>query len=83
MVRKRIKELKNCGMLGEIKYGRPHPLRGAKSGMYGLRIGKKSRLLLLPFECDTISQTNGKQPWHYYITGVKIYYSPNHYKTYY
>jgi len=82
LVKKRIKELETCSVLGEIKYGRPHPLRGNKTGMYGLRIGKYSRLLLLPFEYD-MAETNDKKEWHHCITGVTIYYSPNHYKTYY
>jgi|GEM_PF-1623359 len=83
LVRRRIKELKECSFLGEVKYGRPHPLRGAKSSMYGLRIGKTSRLILLPFEYDKEQGAQGNKPWSYYITGVVVYYSPNHYRTYY
>ena len=83
LVKKRIKELEECTVLGEIKYGRPHPLRGARSGMYGLRISRKSRLLLAPFECDEEEKAKGKHHWTYYITGVKIFYSPNHYKNFY
>jgi hypothetical protein len=82
LVRKRINQLENCSVLGEVKYGRPHHLRGCKTGMYGLRIGKKSRLLLLPCECDMTQQTKGKS-WLHCITGVIVFYSPNHYGTYY
>jgi len=82
LVRKRIKELEACNNLGEMKYGRPHPLRAKYSGAYGIRIGKMSRLILFPIELDPeYINRNGKNMKHY-VLGVVLAYSPNHYKSY-
>lgn len=82
-IEERIEQLKECGMLGEVRYGRPHCLKGNRNGMIGLRIGKTSRLLLSPIEFDDERRTKENKPWYHYITGVIVHYSPNHYNTYY
>ena len=81
LILKRIQELEACAFLGEVYYGRIHPLKGMKSGIYSLRIGKKSRLLLEPF-AFVPPPDDGKRHWTYFITGVRVYYSANHYNNY-
>ena len=80
LVRKRIKELEACKNLGEMNYGRVHPLRAKYSGAYGLRIGKMSRLILFPIELDPeYINRNGKALKHY-VVGIVLAYSPSHYR---
>ncbi len=82
LVRKRIKELEACKNLGEMNYGRVHPLRAKYSGAYGVCIGKMSRLILFPIELDPeYINRNGKTLKHY-VVGIVLAYSPNHYRNY-
>ena len=83
LARKRIAELKACKNLGEMKYGRLHPLRKRYSGAYGIRIGRMSRLLIFPTAFAPDYMKTGTINRKHYIIGVEIYYSPNHYRTMY
>lgn len=83
LVRKRIAELESCNNLGEIKYGRLHVLRKRYSGVYVLRIGKISRLLIFPTAFTPDYMDTGTINRKRCIIGAEVYYSPNHYRTIY
>lgn len=81
MFKLRLSQLQNCNVLADMKYGRLHLLSNRLSGMYGLKVGRLSRMVLAPVCIDaTLIDPNIKKPFYHYITGVKIYFSPNHYK---
>lgn len=82
LFKKRIEELEACKNLGEMKYGRPHPLKIKYTGMFGVRLGKLSRLILVPILLDPEYINRGGKSMKHYILGIKIFYSPNHYRNY-
>lgn len=81
MIRKRIKELKQIYCLAQYPYGHLHKLNGSLCGMYSIRLGKKSRLILCPIRFDITQAIQDGKP-HFlkkYVIGVELYYTPNHY----
>jgi len=83
LARKRIVELKACNNLGEMKYGRLHPLRKRYSGAYGIRIGRMSRLLIFPILFAPDYMNTGTIKRKDFVIGIEVCYSPNHYRSIY
>jgi len=85
LIRAKLKKLKKCTNLEDFACGHIHKLKKGLTGMYGVRITATSRLILCPIDYDfERALKEGKKVTNKkFVIGVKIFFSPNHYKSIY